>query len=242
MTHEPPTPILDRLKRPGVLAAVVLMHLGVFLVVGRSQPMPPTEPQNPPFDVILFRPEIPTPEPEPPPPEPARESGGGAPAAPSRVHVPPVPTPQPPELPAPPVQAPEPAPVVGVAPTESPTPGQSQGGTGTGAGTGSGSGDGPGAGTPPRFVRGPSQAQILREYPRAALEARQAGRGVIACRIRLDTRLDGCRIVEESPPGAGFGRAALAAAAHFRFRPPTRAGAPVEGQEVTLGVDFMPRR
>lgn len=62
------------------------------------------------------------------------------------------------------------------------------------------------------------------------------GQAVLSCRIRLDTRLEGCRVVDEAPPGMGFGAAALAAAIYFRFQPPTRDGVPVDGQEVPVAV------
>jgi protein TonB len=82
--------------------------------------------------------------------------------------------------------------------------------------------------------------EIVRNYPRDALRARQGGRAVLTCRIGLDTRLEGCRVVQETPPGRGFGQAALASSVHFRFRPPTENGQPVPGREVTVGVDFTP--
>src|SRR5690606_9376424 len=111
-----------------------------------------------------------------------------------------------------------------------------------GSGTGSGSGAGPGSGARARLLRGPGNDQIARVYPRAALAARQAGRGVITCEVRLDTRLENCRLVSETPSGQGFGQAALASAGEFRFRPPTVDGRPLGGQEITVGVDFDPGR
>jgi protein TonB len=142
---------------------------------------------------------------------------------------------------APPKPAPEPALVVGVAPEASPTPGQGLGGEGTGSGSGVGSGAGPGAGDgPPRLIQGPTKDQLRRLHPREAFRQRLNGSARITCRIRLDTRLEDCRVVDESPPGRGFGQAALAASGYFRFRPPTRDGRPVEGREVTVGVEFMP--
>ncbi len=239
---KPESPLLnaDRLRKLGFVVGVSLAHLAVFTVMGRADaPLPPPE-QPPTVSVFLYRP---PPPPPPPPVAPARTQGGGAPAAPSRVHLPLKPAERPPELVAPPVPAPEPALVVGAAPDAGPTPGMGQGGEGTGSGTGRGAGSGPGdGGTRARLVRGPGNDQIARVYPRAALSARQGGRGVITCVVRLDTRLDNCRLVSETPPGQGFGQAALAAADEFRFQPPTRDGRPVSGQEITVGVDFDPGR
>ncbi|WP_292096018.1 TonB family protein, partial [Brevundimonas sp.] len=175
-------------------------------------------------------------------PEPVRTGGGGAPAAPSRVHLPPPPVrPTPPEITAPPQPAPEPPLVIGVAPDATPTPGQGLGGEGAGAGDGRGEGAGSGeGGTPPRLVRGPSMADLRREHPPAALRARRGGRGEVSCVIRADTTLEACRLVRETPPGYGFGEAALRAARYFRFQPPTRGGVPLVGERVTFGVEFGP--
>jgi protein TonB len=236
----PPRPHLSPKTQRNALVAsgVVLLHLGLFALVGLERvPGEPAGPGLPPIFVELVPPVRP-PEP-PPPPKTAPTEGGGAPAAPSRVHV----TPKPPEKPlpdpppAPIQQAPKPELIVGIAPTAGPTPGQGLGGQGTGSGTGIGSGNGPGVGDrmAPRFVRGPNVRDIARARPRGA-----RGRGVVAirCRIRLDHALDQCRIVSETPPGQGFGQAALSQVAGFAFLPPTENGVPVEGESVTVTIDF----
>lgn len=237
MKSEPPLLTTDRLRKLGVVVGVTLAHLGVFAVMGRADaPVPLTEASRP-VSVFLYRPPLPP----PPPAEPARIEGGGAPAAPSRVHVPLKPPERPPELIAPPVPAPEPALVVGAAPEAGPVPGVGQGGEGTGSGTGNGSGTGSGSGgTRERFLRGPSTAELARLTPRGGPDRTVSVR--IRCRIRTDTRLDACRVEAETPAGMGYGPAALASAAHFRFQPPTEAGRPVEGREVVVGVEFPARR
>lgn len=220
-----------------VVALVAGVHLALFAALSPVRSVPPYTPVQG-IDVVLFRPE---PPPPPPPLTPAVEAGGGAPSAPSRVHVPPVPVPRPVELIAPPVPAPEPALTVGLAPVVTPDPGTGRGEAGTGTGTGSGPGAGPGSGgTPPRFVRGPTRQELVRAYPPAALAARQSGRVLLRCRIGANSRLEACRVIEESPAGAGFGAAALAAAAYFRFRPPTVDGRPREGFEMPIGIEFTP--
>lgn len=239
MTHEPPLLTKKRLRTAGIAAGVTAAHLVVFALIANSAAPTPFLPPAPPISVILFRPPIPPPPP-PPPLRPTPDPGGGAPAAPSRIHVPPKPpvnVPQ--EVPAPPVQAPEQPLVIGRSAEASPTPGMGQGGTGNGTGTGNGDGDGPGSGgVGPRFIRGATQGEIFSVVPPNA--RRRSGRGSVNCVIRLDERLDSCRIVEETPPGMGFGEAAVRAAeAYFRFRPPMSAsGRPVEGQRVTVFVQF----
>lgn len=236
---KPETPLLskDRLRKLGVVMGVTLAHLGVFAVMGRADaPVPLPDP--PTVNVFLYRP---APPPPPPPPiEPARTQGGGAPAAPSRIHVTPKPADKPRELPAPPVPAPEPALVVGTAPVAGPTPGMGQGGEGTGTGTGQGSGSGPGSGgTRERFLRGPSMAELARSAPRGGPDRTVNVR--LRCRIRLDSRLEDCRVENETPAGMGYGPAALASAAYFRFQPPTEGGRSVGGREVVVGVEFPAR-
>lgn len=229
-----------RVRQAGVVAGVALAHgllLAVFLL--QTPPPPPPAPP-PPFEVILVSP--PPPPPPPPPAPAARTSGGGSPGASSRVRTPtPPPEPRPPVLVAPPEPAPEPTPTPGAAAEPNPTLGQGQGGEGTGQGAGTGAGAGPGSGgTRARLITGPTPEQLRRLQPRTGLGVRRVGRGVMTCRIRLDGRLEACRIVSESPPGSRLGQAALAAAPHFRFEPPTSGGRPVEGTEITLGVDFPP--
>lgn len=213
------------------MAAVAAAHLGVFAVIARTQPTPPVI-LLPPFDVFLVRP--PLPPPPPPPPEPAEEVGGGAPAAPSRVHTPLNPPPTPPEVTSPPTPAPEQPLVVGASPETGPTPGQGQGGEGAGAGGGSGAGTGPGSGTVRfRMISAPTGSQIARLHPTRS-GRRERGEARVTCRIRLDTRLDQCRVVGETPSGRGFGQAAVTAAALYRFQPPSRGGQPYEGETVLV--------
>ena len=224
-----------------MIAGVVLAHGAMFALFATTQTTAPplTEPTI--IDVELFSPVIPPPPPPPPPEPPAPVAGGGAPAAPSVVHTPPKPRPVPPEVPAPPVKAPEQPLVVGMAPVATPAPGMGLGGQGTGTGTGIGSGDGPGSGgTPYRFIEGPSSRQIADAAPAAAKRARVDGMVSLRCTIGLDSRLTNCRVVSETPPGMGFGEAAVrVATARFRFSPPTAAnGRPVAGTEMPLGIRF----
>lgn len=221
--------------------AVTLAHVALFLMLARIA-SPPIEPPLPPIMVELVEPA--PPEPDPPDPEPSPRSGGGAPAAPSRVHVPPDPPRIIPEVIAPIEQAPEPDPIaVGVAPIASPTPGRGLGGQGTGTGAGVGSGSGPGSGTrtPPRLVREPSIAEIGRYVPPGARATRTYGDVSLRCTVRLDTRVENCRIVRETPAGYGFGEAAREVAQNeYRFRPPTLNGQIDTNFSVGIDIRFGP--
>ncbi len=223
-------------ERSAIMAGVALAH-GVLLVL-IGQVRPGEVPAVPPLiNVELVRPEVV--EPPPPPVPPARTAGGGAPAAPSRVRPPLTPPTTPPEIIAPPTPAPEQPLVVGTSSDPVPEAGPGRGQQGTGSGTGSGPGSGAGAGSsPPRLITGPSIAQIRASHPPEALRRGRSGRGEIRCRIRLDTRLEGCVVVSESPAGQGFGQAALQVSSYFRFQPPVEDGAPQAGESVTFGVDF----
>ena len=237
---EPEKPILDRrrLRWIGLAAVVIAAHLGVGFWVARTRPSAPQPILPPPLNVIVLQPFLPRPPPPPPPARSSSSDGGGRPSAPSVTRPAPSPT-RPPEVTAPPRPAPEPSLVIGVAPTESPTPGPGQGQQGTGTGTGSGDGDGPGVGGRAQFVRGPSRQEIIARYPPAARAARMDGQVELRCRVRLDQRLEACRVLRETPPGQGFGVAGVQVAeTTFRFRPPVRDGRPVADAEVTVGVAF----
>jgi protein TonB len=224
-----------RVRNLGIAAGILAAHFVVAVAVGRGGPTGPLVLPTPPLEVLLFRPTVPPPPPPPPPPEqPVRSQGGGAPAAPSRVHV----SPRPPEVPAPITPAPEPALTVGVAPIASPEPGMGLGGQGTGTGTGVGAGNGPGSGVGPIILRGASAREIFEDTPR---ELRRRARGVdvtVNCQIRLDERLEACRVVDERPAGSGFGAVAVRIAeGRFRIRPArSPAGDPVAGGRITIGV------
>jgi protein TonB len=245
MWHRPPVStgysILKdrRVRNAGIVASILVAHLGVAVLIGRGAPAGPLVVPPPPIEVLLVRPEIPPPPPPPPPPEqPVRSQGGGAPAAPSRVHLSPRPPEVPPELSAPVTPAPEPALTVGVAPIASAEPGMGQGGQGTGQGTGVGPGNGPGSGIGPIILRGASAREIFEDTPR---ELRRRARGVdvtVSCEIRLDERVEGCRVVDERPAGQGFGAVAVRIAeGRFRIRPArSGSGQAVAGGRITIGV------
>ena len=80
--------------------------------------------------------------------------------------------------------------------------------------------------TNPSWVRSPMPTS----YPAAAIEqGLTSGEADLSCAIQPDGRLSGCTIVSEEPVGAGYGAAALEAAAEARLSPRTVDGAPVGG-------------
>jgi periplasmic protein TonB len=85
----------------------------------------------------------------------------------------------------------------------------------------------------PRWVRRPSADDIARVYPDRALTAHPSGKVVISCKIDPAGKMAGCTVVSETPPGAGFGAAALALAPEFQMSPP------LAGATMTIPIHFQ---
>lgn len=97
-----------------------------------------------------------------------------------------------------------------------------------------------GGSTAPGWLSRPSPDAVLRYYPDEAVDRSVSGRVVVTCRTRLDTRLEGCEIVEEYPVGMGFGDAAIRMAeAEFRMKPATVDGKPVAGSAVRIPINLL---
>jgi TonB family protein len=91
--------------------------------------------------------------------------------------------------------------------------------------------------TNPDWERLPSAADLGSAYPPGAEARGIEGRVVLNCRVEATGLTDDCRIVSETPMGAGFGQAALGLSRKFRMRPATRNGVP-EPARVTVPVRF----
>jgi TonB family protein len=76
-------------------------------------------------------------------------------------------------------------------------------------------------------------------YPELANDLDLGGFARINCRVSAYGLVERCRVVSESPPGLGFGRAALRLAPLFRFRPATTLVTAVPSQ-VVIPVRFVP--
>ena len=72
--------------------------------------------------------------------------------------------------------------------------------------------------------------------PSAADRANEA-RPKLTCLVTVAGKLTDCKILDESPPGRGFGAAAVKIAAKMRLAPATANGKAVEGR-VTLPITF----
>jgi len=71
--------------------------------------------------------------------------------------------------------------------------------------------------TPVSWVRLPTSDDIVKVYPKPALDAAIDGAATIGCKVADGGRLEDCRIVSETPPNNGFGPAALKLAPLFQL-------------------------
>ena len=78
------------------------------------------------------------------------------------------------------------------------------------------------------WLRKPSLQDIMGVFPPAAFSKGLSGRARIACVVTVEGALRGCKVLAESPQGAGFGGAAIAVTPQLRMTPAVKNGAPVE--------------
>lgn len=93
--------------------------------------------------------------------------------------------------------------------------------------------------TRPDWAELPSAAVIAQFMPQAARRG-DGGKALIQCKVTRAGRLKDCTLVSETPPGEGFGAAALKMAGKFKMKPKTLDGAPVAGGVVRIPIAFNP--
>ncbi|MDF2899984.1 MAG: TonB protein [Phenylobacterium sp.] len=96
----------------------------------------------------------------------------------------------------------------------------------------------PGVVTNPDWLRRPTGEEVAGYYPVAAMRDGLEGKATIQCVVTRTGMLEHCMIVSETPPGAGFGQAAVAMTSVFRMKPMTVDGEVVEGGTVRLPIRF----
>ena len=93
--------------------------------------------------------------------------------------------------------------------------------------------------TPADWLRRPIPDEFEAVWPVAAAAASVDGTGYIGCRVVAATgRVTDCRIVDESPPGYGFGAAALQLAPAILMKPELHDGRPIDNSHVVIPVAF----
>lgn len=89
----------------------------------------------------------------------------------------------------------------------------------------------------PDWVRRPTADDLLAVYPTEAYRKGISGRAVISCIATSQGAVMDCVALEETPPGAGFGVAAIALTPQFLMKPATFRGAPVASL-VNIPINF----
>jgi TonB family protein len=89
----------------------------------------------------------------------------------------------------------------------------------------------------PDWVRKPRAEDLVAAWPRAAWERGEGGKATIACTVTVQGSLRDCKVASETPPGSGFGAAALALAPQFQMRPRLKDGQP-EISSVRIPINF----
>jgi TonB family protein len=88
----------------------------------------------------------------------------------------------------------------------------------------------------PHWIRIPTGQEAADAYPPAAMARGIEGHTNMTCVVTAAGTLISCRITEETPPGAGFGEAALLLADKFVMSPKTDGGRPVQGARVAVPI------
>jgi TonB family protein len=91
--------------------------------------------------------------------------------------------------------------------------------------------------TPGDWKRKPSAGDLMAVWPVAAAKRGLGGAATIDCVATVQGTLTDCVVVTESPPGAGFGQAAVALTPQFLMKPATLAGKPTPST-VRIPINF----
>lgn len=78
------------------------------------------------------------------------------------------------------------------------------------------------------WLKRPTPEMLREVFPSEALRKARSGSATISCTITVQGILRDCTVLSETPPGLGFGSAAVALTPQFVFRPALRGGKPVE--------------
>jgi len=96
--------------------------------------------------------------------------------------------------------------------------------------------------TNPDILTPPSPDILAKAYPVQAVSGRIEGVVRLKCVVAHTGDLTNCGVDQESPPGYGFGDAALKIAPAYRMRPRTVDGAPVDAASVIVPIRFAAPR
>lgn len=83
------------------------------------------------------------------------------------------------------------------------------------------------ASAPPDWLNKPTGAALRAVWPAEAWRRGLSGITHLSCTVTVQGLVSNCKVLDETPPGAGFGQASLLLTPNFQFTPATLAGAPV---------------
>jgi protein TonB len=89
---------------------------------------------------------------------------------------------------------------------------------------------------PPRWLTAPSNDEFARAYPTHAARAGLGGRTDMTCRVDDSGGMEACKIDDETPPGLGFGAAALKLSRYFKMSTSTGDGFPMLGATIAIPI------
>jgi len=91
------------------------------------------------------------------------------------------------------------------------------------------------------WLKRPTSEDLMSVWPTEALRRSIGGKATISCTVTIQGILRACQVVAETPPGAGFGGAALTLSRQFLMRPARENGKPVE-TVVSIPINFAAPR
>ena len=90
----------------------------------------------------------------------------------------------------------------------------------------------------PLWLRKPSGAAVARAFPKKAMGRGVSGKAILSCVIIDTGHVDKCKVVEETPPGFGFGKASIELAQFFVMQTDTAEGVSTVGATVIIPLSI----